>query len=284
MSPQWLTAARRWRLAALLLLVSAMAGAPALADPTFPVRHREVVIDQANVLSPEAEARITAESEQLERTTGRQFVVVTLSSLQGYGIEDYGYRLLRHWGIGRRQQDDGAILIVAPSEHRVRIEVGYGLEPVMTDAMSSVILQRAVLPQFRTGNVEAGIVAGAHEVVQQLGAGEQQAKTATDRAASEQGQRHRSPFPGLITLIIIIVVVAMLTGGRRRRRGGGDWVTPMVIGSVLGSASRGWGGRDRGGWGGGGDWGGGGGWGGGDGGGFSGGGGSGGGGGASGSW
>ena len=257
-----------WRgLAWLALLAGWLLAAPAaFATPTFPALTGRVV-DQANVLSPEAEAAITAQSEQLEQQTGHQFVVVTLSSLQGYPIEDYGYQLLRHWGIGRRGQNDGVILLVAPSERKVRIEVGYGLEPVITDALSSLILQRSVLPQFRAGTVEAGITAGATAVVQQLSAGEVAAKAATDQAAARPPERG-SPIVGIIILVVIFLVMRALMGGGRRR--GGGWLGPLIIGSAIGRGARGW-------TGGGGDWGGGGG-------GFSGGGGSAGGGGASGSW
>ena len=87
---------------------------------------------------------------------------------QGDDIEDYGYQLGRAWGIGQKDQNNGALFIVAPSEHKVRIEVGYGLEPVLTDALSSVILQEQVLPKFRSGDVEGGVVAGTNAIIDQL--------------------------------------------------------------------------------------------------------------------
>src|SRR5690242_18130047 len=117
-----------------------LAGA-ALATPTFPDLNGRRVVDEAHILSPEAVVRMSQESADLEHATGHRFVVVTLPSLRGYEIGDYGYQLLRHWGIGRREQDDGALLIIAPNERKVRVEVGYGLEPVLTDALSSVIIQ-----------------------------------------------------------------------------------------------------------------------------------------------
>jgi uncharacterized protein len=198
-------------------------------------------------------------------------VVVTLSSLQGTDIEDFGLRLLRGWGIGRRQQDDGAVFIIAPSERKVRIEVGFGLEPVLTDALSSVILQRSVLPQFRTGNVEGGIVAGADAIAQQLSLPDAAAEAANARAEPAREGGGGGFIALLIVGFILFLIVRAVMGGAR---GGGGGVAPIVIGSILANAGR----RD---WGGG-DWGGGGG--GGGGGGFSGGGGSGIGGGASGSW
>ena len=126
-------------LLALLCAPAAFAAAP--AGPQFPALTGRVV-DDAHVLSPQQQADLTAKLAALEQQTTRQLVVVTLPSLGGYDIEDYGNQLLRHWGIGQKATNNGAVFIVVPSEHKVRIEVGYGLEDVLTDALSSVILQR----------------------------------------------------------------------------------------------------------------------------------------------
>ena len=132
----------------------------AMAAPKFPPLTGRVV-DNADILSPQAEGELTQELEALEAQTGRQLVVATLPDLQGYEIEDYGYQLLRTWGIGDKARDDGVILIVAPSERKVRIEVGYGLEPVLTDALSSLIINRTIIPAFKQGNMEQGVVDGS---------------------------------------------------------------------------------------------------------------------------
>lgn len=261
-------------LAILLLLVPG----PALAAPKFPPLTGRVV-DNAEILSPAAEAKLTAELAALEQQTGHQLVVATLPTLQGYEIEDYGYQLLRAWGIGRKAEDDGAILIVAPSEKKVRIEVGYGLEPVLTDAMSSLIIHRAILPAFREGRFEDGVVAGAGQIARQIGLPADQAQAAVAQAEAQAAASRNSDEggPGWVAVVVILIVFWLLSGvlrmfGVRRRFGGSGlwWLLPMI----LSSSSRG-----RGGWSGGGGWSSGGG-----GGGFSGGGGSGGGGGASGSW
>jgi uncharacterized protein len=259
---------------ALLLLAPAFA----LAAPKFPPLTGRVV-DDAQLLSPEAEARLTGELAALEQQTGHQLVVATLPDLQGYEIEDYGYQLLRTWGIGRKQEDDGVILIVAPKERKVRIEVGYGLEPVLTDALSSLIIQRKILPAFKAGNYEQGVVDGAEAIARQLGLPEDQAKAAVADAEAQQyqpgsgpGIRFSAQAGALIPGIIVAFVVLSWLGGifRGRRSGGLWWLLPLL----LSSSSRRGGGWDGGG----------GGWSSGGGGGFSGGGGSGGGGGASGSW
>lgn len=260
-------------LAVLVLLVSV--GAAFAAAPKFPPLTGRVV-DNANILSPEAEAKLTTELATLESQTGRQLVVATLPDLQGYEIEDYGYQLLRTWGIGSKERDDGAILIVAPSERKVRVEVGYGLEPVLTDALSSVIINQTILPAFKAGQMEQGVVDGTGALVQQLTLPDGEARAAA--AAPAKASEGESIGPAVIFVIFIIfwLLSGVMGGLGRRGRGRGGrglwWLLPLLL-----NGGGGGGGRGGGGWSGGG----GGGFGGG---GFSGGGGSGGGGGASGSW
>lgn len=267
-----------WIALGLALILPALA----LAQPKFPPLTGRVV-DDANMLSPAAEARLTQELATLEQQTGHQLVVATLPDLQGYEIEDYGYQLLRAWGIGRKAEDDGAILIVAPNQRKVRIEVGYGLEPVLTDALSSLIIQRAILPAFKAGDMEKGVVDGTEAIARQIGLPPDQQKAAIAEAEAAGPQvtiadRSGDSGGGIPLFVIVIVVVWVLSGllrafGARRRFGGSGlwWLLPFIL-SGPGSS-----GRRGGGWSGGG-------WSGGGGGGFSGGGGSGGGGGASGSW
>jgi uncharacterized protein len=243
--------------------------AVATAAPTFPPLTGRVV-DDAHVLSAATVADLTAKLADLETKTGRQVVVVTLPSLQGYDIADYGYQLGRTWAIGQKGQNNGVIFIVVPSEHKVRIEVGYGLEPVLTDALSSTILQTQVLPKFRTGDVNGGVTAGTAAIIDQLSA-DPDTQAANVQHATQAAKPHGVSFGGIFGLIILFLVFSTLFRTHWGSGGGGmGWLLPLAI---LSSGSRG-------GWGGGG-----GSFGGGDGGGgFSGGGGSFGGGGASGSW
>jgi uncharacterized protein len=248
-------------LAALLL---AFFAAPASAAPTFPALTGRVV-DDAHVLSAQTQTDLTAKLADLEAKTGRQVVVVTLLDLQGYDIEDYGYQLGRAWGIGQKGQNNGALFIVVPSEHKVRIEVGYGLEPVLTDALSSVILQEQVLPKFRTGDVNGGVTAGTDAIISQLSLDPASAQ-ANVAKATQQARPHRGlPIGALFALFIMFIVFSQIFRGHGG--GGMGWLLPLMI------LNSGRGGLGGGGWGGGGG-----------GGGFSGGGGSFGGGGASGSW
>ncbi len=251
-----------------LLLAVAFAGGlvgAAFAAPTFPPLTGRVV-DDAHVLSDQTQADLNQKLTALEQKTGDQVVVVTLPSLQGYEIEDYGYQLGRAWGIGQKGKNTGALFIVAPAEHKVRIEVGYGLEPVLTDALTSVILQTQVIPKFRSGDVQGGVVDGTNAIVDQLGLDPAEAQAKAQAAA----QRPASAPIHVPIIVVIIVVFALFS--LVFRGGGGLWALPFLF--------MGGGGDRRGGWGDGGSWGGGGG----GGGGFSGGGGSFGGGGSSGNW
>jgi uncharacterized protein len=255
------------------MLLLALAGvllaarSPALAAPSFPALTGRVV-DDAHVLTPEVQAELNVKLAGLEQKTGDQLVVVTLPSLQGLEIEDYGYQLGRAWGIGQKGKNSGALFIVAPAEHKVRIEVGYGLEPVLTDALSSVILQSKVLPKFRAGDVQGGVVAGTDAIVEQLGLDPQSAQDRAKAAAAEASRAEsrapsRAPaIPIFLVVIVVFFVIRAMLGGR----GGGLWMLPFLFMGGGGGGGGGWSRSDD------------------DGGGFSGGGGSFGGGGSSGSW
>lgn len=269
-----------------LWLAVLIAATPSYAQ-TFPKLTGRVV-DQANLLSPAQEADLSSKSAALEQRTGRQFVIATVSSLEGRPIEDYGYRLGREWKIGDEQKDDGVILLVAPAERKVRIETGYGARVFLTDALSSIIIRESILPRFKAGDLPGGISAGADQIVKQMELPEAEAaKRAQEIGAKEAKRQDRdvNPVPVIFIVIVFFVIIgsiARAAGGRRyrgkgRRRGGLDSGDVAVILWGLDALTRG--SRGGGGWGGGGWGGGGGGFGG-----FSGGGGSFGGGGASGGW
>ncbi len=213
------------------------------ADPTFPALSGRVV-DQAELLTPDAEAAITAKLTRLETDTGDQFVVVTLDSLQDYEIEDYGYRLGRAWGIGNAENDSGVLLIVAPNERKVRLEVGYGLEPVLTDALSNQIIQTDILPPFRDGGYAGGIEAGVDAVIAQLRL--DPAEAAARAAAAAPSEAEAPIFPGIvIALIFIFFFLSLLRGvGRRGRKRGarGSGIDPILVwgaAEILSNVSRG---------------------------------------------
>ncbi|HWA23720.1 MAG TPA: TPM domain-containing protein [Caulobacterales bacterium] len=215
------------------------------------------MVDAANVLSPRVEAELTDKLARLETQTSRQLVIVTVPSLQGYEIEDYGYQLGRAWGIGQNRENNGVLLIVAPNERRVRIEVGYGLEGVLTDALSDVILQAQVLPKFRTGDFEGGIVAGVDALIEQLSLPDDQARArvaASTQAAAAPNDSAPIVVLGLLGLWAVFGIFGMITGRPGHRMD--LWVLPLLL--LMSGSRRGRGGRGGGFRGGGGSFGGGG--------------------------
>ncbi len=263
------------RIAAILAVLLAavwLAAAPAAAQngPRFPTLSGRVV-DEARLLSPAKEAELDARLAALERDTTDQLVVVTVEDLQGYAIEEYGYQLGRAWGIGQAGENNGVLLIVAPNERKVRIEVGYGLEPVLTDALSAVIIHNQILPSFRDGYYERGIDQGVTAIEEQLRLDPAEAQA---RAAAAERPEAAPPIGPMIFIAAIFLFMALsliggIAGRGRRRRANG--LAPILIWAASeamrsGRSSSTWGGGGFGG------------------GGFSGGGGSFGGGGASGGW
>lgn len=257
--------------AGLLFLLFAL---PALAaDPSYPALTGRIV-DSANLIAPEVRQRIDDKIKAHEDKTSDQLVVATVPSLQGVTIEDYANGLFRHWQLGQKAKNNGVLLLVAPNERKVRIEVGYGLEGALTDALSSVIISTAITPKFRTGDFAGGIEAGVDAILSILAGDAEQwqrrAEIRTDEATPAE-------TIGVVIAMVLVFffIIAVLRGlsqqggAQRYRTRDGRWIVlPPSAGSGWSSGSS---------WGGGGGWSSGGG-------GFSGGGGSSGGGGASGSW
>ncbi len=193
------------RLAAALLAFFCLA-IPATAAPKFPALTGRVV-DDANILSSDTKADLTQKLAALEQKTSRQLVIVTIGSLGGYEISDYGYQLGRAWGIGQAKLNNGILFIVAPNEHKTRIEVGYGLEPIVTDALSSVIIQTQVLPKFRSGDFNAGVEAGTDALIQQLSLETSEAERRAAAAEQQLRQRgHDNGGGGLVGFLIILFI------------------------------------------------------------------------------
>ncbi len=188
---------RRLLAAALALLALA---APAAAQ-TFPALTGRVV-DDAGMLSEGTRSILTRELAELEAKTTRQLVVVTVKSLQGRSIEDYGVRLGRAWQIGQRDKSNGVLLVVAPNERKVRIEVGYGLEGELTDAVVRLIIEQRILPNFRQGNMAGGVVAGTDEIIQALSGG-----------SAELQRRAARAHPGFLAHVFGFVIDGVFSVG-----------------------------------------------------------------------
>ncbi|MUG30311.1 TPM domain-containing protein [Aeromonas salmonicida] len=239
----------RWLLPCLLLWTAVLQAAP-----YFPALSGRVV-DEANLMSRKQAHQLTQQLAAFEKRSGIQLVVVSIDSLDGEIIEEYGYQLGRHWGIGQKGKNNGVLLLIAQDERKVRIEVGYGLEGALPDAIAANIIQTRILPAFKRGDMVAGVVAGSQSIMQAL-AGEYQP---VDTAKKED----KLGGPWLFILMVIVMIVLHNLRGGGGGGGGGRRRAAFLAGG-FGAGS--FGGRGGGG------------------GGFSGGGGSFGGGGASGGW
>ena len=179
-----------------------MATAVAAQTLTFPALTGRVV-DEAGLLNSTDQAAITQSLADLEAQTKDQMVVVTLKSLDGTSIEDYGYQLGRYWKIGQKGEDNGVLLIVVPSEKAVRIEVGYGLEGTLTDATSQIIIQNKILPQFKANDFPDGIKDGVAEIIKVLNP----AVAGTPPPASPATTVDTTPQTDIPVWVVILIVL-----------------------------------------------------------------------------
>jgi uncharacterized protein len=230
------------------------------------------VVDQAGVMSADSRSAVEAKLKDFEDKSGIQLVVATVKSLQGSDIETYANQLFRTWKLGQAQKNNGVLLLVAPAEHKVRIEVGYGLEGTLTDALSSVIISSVIVPRFKVSDYSGGIERGVDAIISVLGGDTADWQPKVEVRDDSPSQVFNALFPILFFLFFVLVfrfLVGPIHGSRSGyyvRRNGRLIFVPYA-GTGWGSDS-GWSGGGGGGFSGG----------------FSGGGGSSGGGGASGSW
>lgn len=210
-----------WRMLLAGLAYALLIGA-LHAAPVFPPLTGRVV-DDAGILSVETQQKLTQMLAQQEQQTGNQVVVATIKSLQGYSIDDYGYQLGRAWGIGQKNKNNGALLVVAPNERDVRIEVGYGLEGQLTDAQSKLIIENLIMPEFRKGDFNAGVLTGTTTLLRVLGGD----ASALPQKVDQPTEGDDGSGGGSIVAIIVIFLVfgrffwpLLFLGGLGGRRGG----------------------------------------------------------------
>jgi uncharacterized protein len=225
-----------------ICLVSAGA-AQALSFPALTGR----VVDEANLFDPTARAALTETLAGLESKTTDQLVVVTLKSLQGTSIEDYGYQLGRKWQIGQKDKNNGALLIVAPNERKVRIEVGYGLEGLLTDALTKLIIENSILPRFMAGDFAGGVNRGVDDIIKVLNGNAVELQQRVAQSSPEGIARPDAAAPVWLVIILVlggvglliycaigggalcqaimqILILMLLSGGHgSSRRGGSSW-------------------------------------------------------------
>lgn len=222
-------------LAALFIVVGAtQALAKEIVIPTLSGR----VVDQAGILGSSEESSLTGKLAAIEQKTTIQLVVVTLKSLQNRSIEEWGLALGRGWGIGQAGKNNGVLLIVAPSERELRIEVGYGLEGTLPDATADSIIRNVIVPRFKVGNMVGGINDGVDAIGRALTG--QALIVPVSRPLAQKKQSVGFPV-GVIFIIAFIIIASFFND--RSSGGGGSWSS----GGGRSSGSRSSGGGFRGG-------------------------------------
>lgn len=250
--------------AALAAAIAFLSLAFAYAFPPLTGR----VADEAHIVPQAAADRITAKLASLESQSGIQLVVATVKSLGGDEIEPYANALFRAWGLGEKTKNNGVLLLIAPNEHKVRIEVGYGLEGTLTDALSKIIITNAMVPRFKSGDFGGGIERGVDDIITVLTTDSSEWQKRPDLRIVRNQDSTLDELTPFIVFGLFLLVMFLLTP-RRERGNFLSFLLGMMMSSDGGRYRGGYDGRFGGGW---------------SDGGFSGGGGSSGGGGASGSW
>ena len=214
----------RLSFAACAVLISAVA----IAAQTLP-KPAGRVTDLANVIDPATEADLDRRLDQLERKTSSEVAVVTVASLDGIPVEDYAVRLFKEWGIGQAKQDNGVLVLVAPNEREMRIEVGYGLEGILPDGLAGQIIRDQFIPRFRDNDYNGGIRDGVARVVDIVE--KQQVLTAEELAKFNETGANEAPAWIIIPFMGLFVAIGftMVGVGLRTKTG-----FPLLFGAFFG--------------------------------------------------
>ena len=239
-----------------LLALLTFAAAPAMA--ALPPRPTGPVLDQANIIPDAQEVALDARLREYNRATGRAVIVTTVNSLDDLPIEDYAQQLVEAWDIGGAETEEGVLLLVAPTERKLRIAAARGVQERLTDALSGRVIRDTIAPRFKAGDFGGGITEGVNAIIAQLDRSPADAKAVTEAAAAagtQRGGREQASFGSVIFWIVMIVFFMMLFGrrGRRGRHGGfGSGLGPIILFDAISHMGGRGGGFDGGGFGGGG--------------------------------
>ncbi|MSV36084.1 MAG: hypothetical protein EXQ47_10895 [Bryobacterales bacterium] len=234
------------RLLTIAALLAGMA-TPGWSLDTSKLKPTGYVNDFAGVLDGGSKQALEEYAANLERVTGAQMAIVLVPTLDGDPVEDAANRLYREWGIGQKGKNEGLLLLLAIRDRKSRAEVGYGLEPIITDGQAGGIL-RAIAPILRQGNYGGGLLAAAETIGRQIA---QEKGVDLSGGQPEQRIRRRSPGPSIPFPLIVIGIIILLSLLSRGGSGGGGFLTGMILGNMMGGRG-GWGGGGFGGGGGGG--------------------------------
>ncbi len=210
-----------------LLLVSARS----FAQLAVPEHGGVWVHDEANVLSASTKAQLEAVLKAERDSTSNQIAILIIPSLEGDDIDSYGLRVAEAWKLGTKDNDNGALLLISIKDRKVRIDVGQGLEGVLTDAMSSRINRNEIAPRFRQEDYDGGVSAGVIAIIQTIKG---------QYVNTDQPQRKRSGRSPWLTVIFIIVLLIIMS----RKRGGGIggyWAAGTLLGGGFRGGNDSWG-------------------------------------------
>jgi len=210
-------------MALALLMVTVEVGADQTPFPKLTGR----VVDQAGILSESVEGQLSAAFKRYETQTSNQVVVATINDLGSKTIAQYGYMLGRHWGIGQEGKNKGLILLISKHDRELRIEVGYGLEGLMTDALATSIVHHTIVPFFKRGDFDGGVIAGSNQILEVLSG----KKVQLPRVSSRKPERN-SLLMGLMIFIFLLVFWGLPTFLRIRYGYGGSYYPGGSLGGV----------------------------------------------------
>jgi uncharacterized protein len=236
-----------------LLLATAITTGWTQQIPSKPNPPR-LVNDYAGVLNAGNKQALEQQLVAYDDSTSNQVVVVLLKTLNDYPIEEYSTKLFRDWGIGNAKTNNGVLILVAVDDHKLRIEVGYGLEGAIPDITANHIIEEDLKPNFRSGDYYEGLKAAADHIIK---------AAAGEYKAPANYRKRKGRGSGAIGFLVFVIIMIIVFAGRGRGGGGGGgfmsrrgyrggWLGPFILGSMLGRGSGGWGGGGGGGWSGGG--------------------------------
>jgi uncharacterized protein len=240
------------RTAARLCLILALAAAAAWPVDWKALKPQGYVSDFAGVIDAQSRAELESYATRVEQQTGAEMAFVTVRSLEGEPVEDVANTIYRAWGVGKKGKDEGILLLLSISDRRSRLEVGYGLEPILPDGFAGEVL-RNMRPALRESHYGEAMRAAAETIGQRVAAEKGVALDTTIRRQIRPQPVEQIPWPLIVAGIVFLLLMSRGGGGRGRGyRGGGPggFLTGMILGSMMGRRSGGWSGGSHGGFGG----------------------------------
>lgn len=189
------------------------------------------VNDYADMISPSTEQQMEIMLANLENTDSTQIAVLTVPSLEGDSLEEFSMRVVEQWKLGQKNKDNGALLLVSKGDRKMRIEVGYGLEGVLTDVLAGQIVDNVITPEFRSGKIDEGFLLATAAMVKA-------AKGEFKGSGLKRKSRGGASLFKVLFLLLFLPIWMFSFMGRAGRRGGGGLLPLLLLGGMMSSSSR----------------------------------------------